>query len=234
MSKGRSSLRLALSLALNAVLLALAAGYLARRFLLAPPEVGEIRYTAERLSILSELPARKGGTVFLGDSLTERGEWAELFGDASLRNRGVAGDTTTGVLARVDLVTSLAPERVFLLVGVNDLGAGEPVPAIAERYAAIVSALAKGAPAAKLYCESVFPVREGAPRLIDNDKIRALNAAIAKIAAERGCTYVDVQRALVDGAGELDASFTVDGLHLNGKGYAVWASALAPLLRPAD
>lgn len=221
-----------ISLAANVLGLLLVIAFFARRAWLAGGGAGARLYAGERLTILEALPRREGGTVFLGDSLTDRGEWAELFGDATIQNRGVAGDTTRDILARLPGVVASRPARVLLLAGVNDLAAGEPVPAIAERYGAVVAALREGAPGARVLCQSVLPVREGlAPKAITNRAILELNEAIARVAAERGCAYVDVRAALLDDSGQLAARFTLDGLHLTGAGYSAWAAVLAPLIQ---
>ena len=56
------------------------------------------------VSQFEELAVTPGDTVFLGDSITEGGSWHELFPDSSVRNRGIGGDVTAGVLARIDQV----------------------------------------------------------------------------------------------------------------------------------
>lgn len=229
-----SALLLRVSVIANVIFVTLSIVWIVRRYALARGSAAaEGLYARERRSVLAALPRREGGTVLLGDSLTERGEWTELLGDASVQNRGVAGDTTAGVLARAREAVAQKPARVLLLVGVNDLLAGEPASAVAERYARIVEALRAAAPQAKLYCQSVLPLREGegaAPA--SNTAVRELNQAIARLSAERSCTYVDVFTAMVGPDGSLDASFTMDGVHLTGEGYAAWARALAPALAP--
>ena len=59
--------------------------------------------------------------VMLGDSRTHQGDWAELFGSSRVVNRGISGDTTDGILGRIDEVTSREPRLVVMLIGVNDL-----------------------------------------------------------------------------------------------------------------
>ena len=56
----------------------------------------------ERTSLFQELEIPSKSIVFLGDSLTDRAEWAEFFPDKRIINRGVGGDTTEGVLNRLD------------------------------------------------------------------------------------------------------------------------------------
>lgn len=217
------------SAAVNAIFALLAVAFVVRRAVLARADDGGAVHAQERRTLFAALPVREGATVFVGDSLTERGEWAEQLGDAAIQNRGIAGDTTAGVLARAAEVAAHEPARVFLMIGVNDLARGEPVAAVVERYAAVVDALRARAPRAHLHCQSVLPVREGqAPAALTNARIRALNEGIARVAAARSCTYVDLFSPLAGPDGALDPRFTLDGLHLTGAGYAAWAQAIAP------
>jgi hypothetical protein len=62
---------------------------------------------------------RHSPLVMLGDSHVEFGRWYELLG-CSVANHGISGDTTAGVLARIDDVIALQPKHVVIMVGVND------------------------------------------------------------------------------------------------------------------
>ena len=67
------------------------------------------------------LPNRKKEIVFLGNSITARGNWSEWFNNKRIINRGISGDRTDGVLYRLDEVISSKPKKIFLLIGVNDI-----------------------------------------------------------------------------------------------------------------
>lgn len=54
----------------------------------------------QRSSLFRLLPVTKNDIVFLGNSITNGNEWDELFGDISIKNRGISGDITAGVLNR--------------------------------------------------------------------------------------------------------------------------------------
>ena len=69
-----------------------------------------------------ELSVEQGDVVFLGDSITRGGSWYELHPDSPIRNRGIGGDTTSGVLARLHQVTSGKPSQVLLLIGTLKIG----------------------------------------------------------------------------------------------------------------
>src|SRR5215510_12011257 len=79
--------------------------------------------------------------VMLGDSITEGIDWHELFPDVRILNRGIAGDTSAGVLNRLDEVIGRHPKIVFLMIGSNDLQTGVPVSAISANIRAIIGAL---------------------------------------------------------------------------------------------
>ena len=82
--------------------------------------------------------------VFLGDSITQL--WGDDLGGSfpgmKVANRGISGDTTRGVLIRLDEdVVRLHPSAVVLLIGTNDLEEhGYPEHA-AENLRLIISAL---------------------------------------------------------------------------------------------
>src|SRR3954464_460041 len=63
-------------------------------------------YWRERTSLFRVI-GQKAEVVMIGDSLTDGGEWAELFPQQDIVNRGIDSDTTHGVLARLDTLLKL-------------------------------------------------------------------------------------------------------------------------------
>ena len=59
--------------------------------------------------------------VFLGDSITQKIEWADFFPGLTVANRGIGYDTTGGALARLDSVIALKPSIVSCMLGINDI-----------------------------------------------------------------------------------------------------------------
>jgi lysophospholipase L1-like esterase len=57
-----------------------------------------------------------------------------------------------------------------------------------------------------------------------------LNRGIKTLCEKSGARYVDLHALMADAHGDLDARYTIDGVHLNGSGYQVWRAALLPLL----
>ena len=66
----------------------------------------------------------KRDIIFLGNSINDGSEWYELFNDIRIKNRGISGDMTPGILHRLKEVTNRKPAKVFLMIGINDLGRG--------------------------------------------------------------------------------------------------------------
>lgn len=169
------------------------------------------------------LPLPAANVVFLGDSITEAGNWPEWFPRYPVLNRGISGDTLEGVRAR--LATAIhRPAAISLLIGTNDLngqGRTAKVAGIAAQFADLVAEIRALAPGAPLIVNSVMPrTRRWARR------IHELNSRYAEIA---GDSYLDLWPALADG-NALRKSCTGDGLHLNAQGYRAWVEVLRPRL----
>lgn len=156
---------------------------------------------------------------FLGDSLTEYGNWRELFPGLDIRNRGIAGDTTDGVLHRLDGITALSPDKIFLMIGINDLLMGRTVKRILANYKEILSVLKRELPRTEVFVQSLLPVEsmEGV-----SDGILEVNAGLKRFAVEYGCTYIDIFTPFSDPTVGINPDYTDDGLHLTPEGYAAW------------
>ena len=125
--------------------------------------------------------------VFLGDSLTAGGAWAEWFPDKRAVNLGVSGDTVRQVRGRVGLVSEARPDKVFIMAGINDLAAGLAPPTAAAEYRVLVEALQDAVPRAELYIQCVLPVNRKLFNGRDlNENVRDLNRRLARLAAESG------------------------------------------------
>ncbi len=228
---------LAVSLAMNALLLAAAIFALQR--------LGGWQYTLHRLQhsesglyqhrrqLFEQLPTQAGAIILLGDSQTALCEWRELMGDSlPILNRGIVGDQVDGVANRLAEILRHRPAKIFLLVGVNDLLLGKTAVDVEIRYRALVQKIRADSPATQLFLESVLPVNNVIKNIgISNTQILDLNVRIARIARGHTLPFVDIYGPLTDPAGNLAARFTEDGLHLNGAGYAVWQQQLKPFFK---
>lgn len=190
----------------------------------------------QRATLFEVLPTSKSDIIFLGNSITNGGEWAELLGNPHAKNRGISGDTTQGVLDRLSTITKGKPSKIFLLIGTNDLSRGKSVEAVVRNVEKIVERVKRESPATKLYVQSVFPVNPKFNKFLGHmnrqKDIAALNAKIKAVAARHGVTYIDVYKALVTPSTDvMNPEYTNDGLHLLGKGYQKWVDVLKPYLK---
>lgn len=198
------------------------------------PASAESDYWKQRTSLFEVLPIDSCDIVFLGNSITDGGEFHELLSRRDVKNRGIQSDVIGGVRKRLDQVTRYHPRKIFLLIGINDVSHGLSAKVLADRYAALVKDIRQQSPSTKLYIQSVMPVNNSFRRykaLIGRESvIPALNKRLEKIAADNGAVYIDLWPALKDSKGALRSDYTFDGLHLNGKGYQAWMKQIAPYL----
>lgn len=190
----------------------------------------------QRATLFEVLPTSKSDIIFLGNSITNGGEWAELLRNPHAKNRGISGDTTQGVLDRLSTITKGKPSKIFLLIGTNDLSRGKSVDEVAKNVAKIVERVKRESPKTKLYVQSVFPVNPKFNKFLGHmnrqKDIAALNAKIKAVAARHGVTYIDVYKSLVIPSTDvMNPEYTNDGLHLLGKGYQKWVDVLKPYLK---
>ncbi|MFT3824348.1 MAG: GDSL-type esterase/lipase family protein [Chitinophagaceae bacterium] len=171
-----------------------------------------------------------GEIIFLGDSITDIAEWADLLKNSKVKNRGISGDNTFGVLARLDEVTGRKPAKVFIMIGINDIADNTADSIIVANYRNIIQRLRKESPATKIYIQSILPTNDGFTEFKRHQgkdgHIRFVNDGLKKIGAEYGCLYIDLYSQLQNNEGKLDTKFTNDGLHLTGEGYAAWINLL--------
>ncbi len=70
--------------------------------------------------------------LILGDSLTAQGEWNAMLGEPLVANRGIDGDTSAGVLARVGDDADFRGDAVVIWIGTNDVLQGETAGSVVE------------------------------------------------------------------------------------------------------
>src|SRR5258706_6680850 len=71
-------------------------------------------YYQKRVTLFNREPVRKGRVIFLGNSITEFGDWKSLLKASTATNRGIAGDNTFGVLDRLEEVIIRRPSKLLI------------------------------------------------------------------------------------------------------------------------
>ena len=176
-----------------------------------------------------------GQVVFVGDSITDYCDLERYYPDFLAYNRGIASDTTDGLLKRMNQsIFDLKPSVIVLLIGINDFvfcdgGVGH----IEANYNEILMQIKEKLPDATVVVQSCYPVASGQyPNHFKAYKsVPVLNERIEALALKYGYIYVDVYSSLVTEDGTLNLQYTDDGLHPNDNGYKVISSVLNPVIK---
>lgn len=169
--------------------------------------------------------APQADLVVFGDSITEWAPWADIFRDISMVNRGLAGDTTAGMLRRIDTTLNVNPKLICFMAGINDFAQGYSVDQAFTNYVEIVDTWLKQG--IKVVVQSTLFVGESLQGL--NTQVEELNSLLKSYCHENGVQFLDVNEVLAPNGVLLD-DFSCDDLHLNAKAYQQWSSLLVPVV----
>ena len=194
-----------------------------------------------RIKALAKYP-RRGGILFLGDSLTEEFPFADLLPEFDIVGRGYSGDTAGMLKERLSYTCApYAPRAVFLQAGINDLQRGSSPEETTAAAAEALDAVRALCPAAKLHLLALYPVNLSAEKFAifrskalikrsPHEIVVRTNGLLQKTAEAYRAEFLDPGRVLKDGNGELREKFSCDGLHLTVEGYHSLSEALRPAL----
>ena len=186
-----------------------------------------------RLAQFEKEPVVTGKILFLGDSMTEMGDWKKVTGDTTVINRGIGGDITFGVLKRLKDITDRKPSKLFILLGINDIGKDIPDAVIADNYLKIVKEIHTKCPETKIYVQSVLPVNPTLPHFPQHydkeEHVLSVDKLLRSNAKAGDYTFVDIFHLFVDANQRLESRYTIEGLHLKPEAYVIWANYLKKL-----
>jgi len=177
-------------------------------------------------------PLNYGDIVFLGNSITWGGkDWSKRLKHPNIRNRGIGGDVTDGVLARIDEITYFKPKAVFLLIGINDLwnnnSPNNPsAEYIANNIIQIAQVINAETPKTKIYVQTVLPIEKEQYKT----SILKVNEIIKANEKENLYQIVDLYSIFVNENGLIRKELSTDGIHLNEKGYDAWVEFIKPII----
>ncbi|MEZ8304374.1 SGNH/GDSL hydrolase family protein [Vibrio splendidus] len=161
--------------------------------------------------------------VMFGDSITEWAPWADIFRDVSMVNRGLAGDTTTGMLRRIDTTLNVKPKLVCFMAGINDLAQGYDVEHIYQNYIDMLKVWQEND--IRILVQSTLYVGSKLQGL--NPLVELLNSKISEYCSQQGIAFLDVNSVLSPNQ-LLSNEYSCDDLHLNAKAYQAWTEVLQP------
>lgn len=185
-----------------------------------------------RMALFDTQPIKNGDIVFIGDSLTELGaNWSVRFDNLKVRNRGISGDTTYGVLARLQEIEDNAPAVVFLLIGINDIfnlyyeRQIQNLSDTALNIERIVSKISASLPNTKIFVLGLLPDHRDYITVMAKE----VNRQIALLNSDH-FTFLNFHDSFsIDGT--MNPLLTTDGTHLNEAGYQIFKEQLMPYFK---
>jgi lysophospholipase L1-like esterase len=176
-------------------------------------------------------PPPKNGFVFVGSSSIRFWDLAKSFPGLDVINRGFGGSQLAdSVHFAPRLVLKHEPRLVLLYAGDNDLGFGKSPEQVHADFKEFVKVVHDKLPKTRIAFLSIKP---SVLRWKLIDKIRKANALIeAECKADKRLVFIDVGSVLLDDDGKPRKElFLFDGLHLNARGYELWAEVVKPYLK---
>lgn len=194
------------------------------------------RWPEFRKAWAQQVEQDQGAVVFLGDSITQG--WGKdfkgKFPGVKVANRGIGGDTTRGMLIRLEQdVLALNPSAIVLLMGTNDIEVDIAPKAIGRNFAKIIAAIKAHDPKLPVILCRMFPSSADKDR--PKETIAEVNALFdATVKDEPQVTVLDTWTLFAAADGNAEPTWFKDMLHLNPAGYDRWAAALLPVFADLD
>ena len=179
----------------------------------------------------AESPPPKGAVLFVGSSsIVFWRSLAEDFAPIPVINRGFGGSQMNHLnYYRNRIVHKYKPRIIVVYEGDNDIAAGLTAGQVLEDYEDFITYVEDTLPNAKVCFIAIKPsVRREAlwPTMLQvNQEIRDRAETQANL-----CFFDIGPPMLSETGGPRPDLFVSDGLHLNGKGYDIWAKTIRPRL----
>jgi|TARA_B110000908_G_C10244447_1_gene448007 lysophospholipase L1-like esterase len=181
-----------------------------------------------RIAEFKKNPLGKGDLVFLGNSITEQaGNWGAKVRSTKAKNRGISGDTTAGVLARLRELIYYKPQQIFILIGINDLFRDDMTSEkVFNNILKIVHQINDGSPTTEIFIQSILPTNTATLK----EKILSTNSLLTNSEATEPYKLISLHDHFTTERGLMNMELSTDGVHLNKNGYAVWAHKIIHLI----
>ena len=187
--------------------------------------------------------------VFLGNSIVEGcKDWNKIFGLKNIVNRGITGDVTASMLARLNEIYYYKPSKVFLLIGINDIFDGvipydkEATPTrIVNNIYKIAENIKFNSAKTEIFIHTLLPINEEKFRKVRgfypthnnpiNAQINEINRKIINSGKDKEYQIIDLHSIFINDKGKMELEFFRDGLHLNDAGYKAWTAHIKKFVK---
>ncbi len=138
-------------------------------------------------------------------------------------------DEETGMTLTQTLTQGKTYKKIYIMLGVNDLGYGT-LQSFLDEYTAALAKIRSYQPDAVIYIESIIGVTKNMeasdPGKFSQDRINQRNAVLEGLCDGRQMIYLDIAGTVADSEGYLTSGFSADGLHLGSDYYYLWTDYL--------
>jgi lysophospholipase L1-like esterase len=167
-------------------------------------------------------PPKPGGVFFVGSSSIVKWDLKKSFPGANYVNVGFGGSVVadnTHFAPRI--LAPYKPGAVVFYAGDNDIARGVKPEQVLADFKEFVAAARKGSPDCRVLFVAIKP---SVARWKQFDAQKKANALVkAYCESHKGLAFIDVVPLMLRADGTPDPElFVTDGLHMSGKGYAVW------------
>lgn len=182
------------------------------------------------VGVFQSLDQSKKDIIFLGNSITFWGKWSEMLGMSHVKNRGIPGDITFGMLEFLDDIIKGKPAKVFIMIGINDLAKGIPDSIILQNYKRIIHRIKTGSSSTKIYFQTLLPTNDTFGGMTNHcnkkSHILHINTVLKEMADTEGIVVIDLYPYFINEFGKMKEEYTWDGVHLTAEGYKQWVKVL--------
>jgi lysophospholipase L1-like esterase len=192
-------------------------------------------FDAEVNEIVSNDDAVNKKNVYLFTGSSSIRMWKDItsyFPQYNVLNRGFGGSQMTDLLHHVDkLIIPYAPEKIFIYEGDNDLAAGksaEQILASADSLLHVIrTKVSRQVPVAFICAKPSLARWSMKDKYVDfNQKLKAWAAT------KKNVKFIDVWSPMLAENGNVQSDlFLEDGLHMNKKGYDIWAGVIRKYIK---
>ena len=198
-----------------------------------------------QINLYKTYKIKQADIVMLGNSIVHGVDWPEILGRRNIVEQGIPGDVVEGMLARVKYVYRLKPKVVVIMAGINDIYNWVPTNVIYQRYITLIEGMRiRGITpiiTSTLYAGKEWGrawIEENRPELnyIDvnksrNKEVEALNKLLKSYCKKNNLIFIDLNAKTSTRDKFIKKELTWDNLHLNSRGYKIWAKELDKTLR---
>lgn len=192
-----------------------------------------LRFQEEVEEIISSREVSMDKDVYLFTGSSSVRFWKTLsedFPDYNIVNTGFGGSTFPDLMHyQDDLIFRFKPKKIFIYEGDNDIFMEHTPMTVLKNAKKLASTIKERLPGSIIYFIAAKP---SVARWELRENYKEFNYSLQSWASfEEGIEFIDVWTAMCDDQGEVMKDlFIVDNLHMNKKGYDIWARVVGPFV----